>query len=232
MEAMAFAERFSMRRAWHARAGFTANLRNPFVLCLCLSLSLHGLLLLMPMAARIPLGEAHVSTPLPALKLRLHMKTVRVESASHMAMPLVANVPVPKGHVVRATPARSTIAIQKDVVVPPEPVQSAAPSFNLEELRAQARNLTRNPPDQLVRGVGTNRNTAPAVAQDSLDRPILEALSRRLGKNMVVASEQIMADGSRMIRFAGNTCLHIPQHLPDWQISTMGPTILVPTNCL
>jgi hypothetical protein len=44
-------------------------------------------------------------------------------------------------------------------------------------------------------------------------------------------SEQVMNDGSRLIRFSGNMCLHIPQHLPLGRESEVTPTILVPTTC-
>jgi hypothetical protein len=82
----------------------------------------------------------------------------------------------------------------------------------------------------LLRGGGTDRRP-PAAGPDPLDQPLLRALSKRLGRPLNVASEQVMADGSRLIRFSGNLCLRIPRHLPAWQENPFGPTMLVPMTC-
>jgi len=219
-------------------AGPASRAQITFLFCLCASLLLHGLLLVLPTPVNVPRGEAGVVAPLPALKLHLNMKATRVEVASARSPPrgatsAVSSVAVPRGQPVRAAPVRSPLPLQKEVAASPElePEPHATPHFDLDDLRAQARSLAHGSQEQLVRGVAAHRNTSPVVVQDSLDRPILEALSRRLGKTLVVASEQRMSDGSRMIRFAGNTCLRIPQHLPEWQKNPMGATVLVPTNC-
>ena len=233
MEAIVFAERFL------ARARTLLRAQKPFRLCLCASLLLHGIVLMVSAAVSVPRGEAGVVAPLPALNVSLHRKTSRSEALSPPPSSVVvsasanvaANVTVPRGQPLRAAPARSPLPLQKDVDVPVEPEPHATPSLDLDDLKSQARSLAHSAPEPLVRGTGAHRNIAPVPVQDSLDRPILEALSRRLGKTLVVASEQRMSDGSWMIRFAGNTCLRIPQHLPEWQKNSMGATVLVPTNC-
>jgi len=101
----------------------------------------------------------------------------------------------------------------------------------MDELRAQARDLARAPAEQLVRRGDRHDPLVPAVATDPLDAPRLEALARRIGKPLRVASEQRLADGSRMVRFVGNVCLHIPLHLPLGFENSFGPTVLLPTNC-
>ena len=209
----------------------------PFGLFLCISLLLHGLFLVLTRPVKIPLHEVGVVAPLRALNLRLQTKSGRVEtlpiSPSPRAGSVMPSIAVSHERPVRVTPGRASLPPQSEAIAPSEPVIElrSAPHFDLDDLREQARNLPNAPTDLRVRGTGAHRNLTPAPVQDSLDRPILEALSRRLGKTLVVASEQVMSDGSRMIRFAGNTCLHIPQHLPEWLKNPMGATVLVPTNC-
>lgn len=229
MEATVFAERFP------ARARTLLRTQKPLHLCLCASLLLHGIVLLASRAVSVPRGAAGVIAPLPALNVSLHRKTNRVEALpprpSSVVVSASASAVVPRGQPLRAAPARSPMPLQKDADVPAEPEAHAMPTFDLDDLKSQARSLAHSAPEQLVRGTGAHRNVAPFPVQDSLDRPILEALSRRLGKTLAVVSEQRMSDGSWMIRFAGNTCLHVPQHLPEWQKNSMGATVLVPTNC-
>jgi hypothetical protein len=98
--------------------------------------------------------------------------------------------------------------------------------LDVDELRAQARDLARAPAAALVRG--GERRPLPA---DPLDGARLEALARRIGKPLQVASERSLADGSRMIRFVGNVCLRVPRSLPTGFENAFGPTVLLPTNC-
>lgn len=105
-----------------------------------------------------------------------------------------------------------------------------APLLNFDDLREQARRLGAPPAGTLLRG-GYADTPSPAAGPEPLDQPILRALSKRLGRPLNVASEQVMADGSRLIRFSGNLCLRIPRHLPAWQENPFGPTMLVPMTC-
>lgn len=226
MEATSVAERFQVPSIWSLpRVPIT------FRLCLCASLLMHGLVLVMSTAVSVRGEGASALAPLPALNVHLHMKINRVEATSAPSSPVAAGIAAQRRRTVQAVPARSSLARQEDVAVPTEPEPRTTPSFDPDELRAQARSLANNPPAQLVRSGGAHRNLATVPVQDSLDRPILEALSKRLGKTLVVASEQVMSDGSRMIRFAGNTCLRVPQHLPEWQKNAFGATVLVPMTC-
>lgn len=227
-EVMAFAELL-----WVLPAGPVSRARITFLFCLCASLLLHGLLLVLATSVNVPRGEAGIGSSLPVLKLHLNVKAHHARATPDRSLPNVASVAVPRVQPVRAMPARSPLRLQKDVVAPPEPEPEpgAAMPFNLDDLRAQARSLAHSPQEQLVRGVAAHRNTSPVGTQDSFDRPILAALSRRLGKMPAVLSEQRMSDGSWMVRFAGNTCLRVPQHLPEWQKNPMGATVLVPMTC-
>ena len=182
-------------------------------------------------AVRGPLEEVGVVVLLPALNVRLHMKMSRAEVPSVQHSPVVSSVATPRGQAVQSVPARSPLPFQKGVAVPTEPEPRTPPSFDLDDLRAQSRGLAHSPPASLVRGLGAHRNLAPVSVQDLLDRPILDALSRRMGRTLVVTSEQRMSDGGWMIRFADNTCLRVPQHLPEWQRNPMGATVLVPMTC-
>ncbi len=105
-----------------------------------------------------------------------------------------------------------------------------APSLDMEILRQQARQLGREKPgaDTLI-----SRPQAPIAAETPplLERPVLEALSRRLGRTLVVVEEQIIQDGTRRIRFADNLCLDIPRHLTLGQENPFSPTILLPKAC-
>ena len=110
-------------------------------------------------------------------------------------------------------------------------VQSAPPSLpDMESLREQARQLAREQP---ATGLFGSRKTVPEPSDtpDLLDRPILEALSRRIGKPLLVLSEQVLQDGTRRIRFSGNVCLDIPRHLNPGQETPFLPTMLVTKSC-
>ena len=111
------------------------------------------------------------------------------------------------------------------------PVQSAPSSVpDMESLREQARQLAREHP---ATGLFGPRKTVPEPPDtpDLLDRPILEALSRRIGKPLLVLSEQVLQDGTRRIRFSANVCLDIPRHLNPGQETPFLPTMLVTKSC-
>ena len=191
------------------------------------SLLLHGALLWLPVSGQGDRGAS--SAPLPALTLTLKPPamhaTVPVATPSSAVPTLSRRGDPPRARSLpRAAPAAS--------VAPLAPVTTQAatpPRLDLDELRAQARDLARAPAELRVRGGDRPDQQVPAT--DPLDAPRLEALARRIGKPLRVASEQRLADGSRRIRFVGNVCLHIPQHLPPGFENSFGPTVLLPTNC-
>lgn len=191
------------------------------------SLLLHGALLWLPVRGlRDPVAAA---SPLLTLTLKRPARAGPVPATA--LPPSVQAKPVPRGEPLRGRPAPRPLALPAAVLPESDvPLAASERRLNMDQLREQARDLARAPAEQLVRG-GDRRPGAPAVAPDLLDRPILAALSRRIGKPLRVASEQRLADGSRMIRFVGNVCLHIPQQLSLGQENAFGPTLLVPTNC-
>jgi hypothetical protein len=82
-----------------------------------------------------------------------------------------------------------------------------------------------------VRKMGTDRAIVNAPTASIEDRPILGALARALGARPRVLQETVQNDGSRVIRFSGNRCLHVPAHIPYWREGGAGPIELVVTNC-
>ena len=109
-----------------------------------------------------------------------------------------------------------------------QPVPSRVP--DMESLREQARQLAREQPATGRFGPGKTVPEPPDTP-DLLDRPILEALSKRIGKPLLVLSEQVLQDGTRRIRFSGNVCLDIPRHLNPGQETPFLPTMLVTKSC-
>ena len=101
----------------------------------------------------------------------------------------------------------------------------------MEDLRAQARRVVPESHDASVRGTGADQKAHAQGVSDLLDRPMLDALSRRIGKPLVVMEERVMNDGSRKIRFAGNLCMHIPRFLNRGMESQFVPTMFVPMLC-
>ena len=75
------------------------------------------------------------------------------------------------------------------------------------------------------------RGFSTLAASAALDGARFEALARRIGKPLLVASERPLADGSRIVRLVGNVCLRVPRNLPMGFENAFGPTVLVPTNC-
>ena len=218
---------FAERLLWLA-AGLSSRVQSSFRVGLCVSLLLHALLLAVWTAPGAPRVDPGRGAPLPALKLRLHMPEARVETPSAVPPPGASGLARARRTGVLAVPARPPVPLAKEAVAATEP---PPPSFNVDNLRAQARSLAHRPSESLVRRPEPHRNLAPAADPAALDRPFLDALSRRLGRTLVVASETAMSDGSRLIRFADNTCLRVPQHLPEWQKNPMGATVLVAMTC-
>lgn len=205
-----------MHSAWDIPGGPTLKPDRRLLYLLSASVLLHGLILTLPgshgnrsLSDRMALPiQASIRVPGPQPERRF--------AESSTAEPGTAHKPPPR-------------PMTKTWVAPlPESDTSARSSFNLENLREQARSLAKEAPDQYLRGTNSLRQ---AATPDLIDRPILDALSKRLGQPLRVMSEQILNDGSRFIRFAGNTCLHIPQHLTFVRASKFTQTILLPTNC-
>ena len=192
------------------------------------SLLLHAALLWVPVCGlRDPAAGAAL---LPPLTLTLKSPARRATASVATPSPRPLATLTRRGDRLSARPLPRAVAAAP--VGPLEPVTTQAPAqrrLNMDELRAQARDLARAPAEQLVRG--SDRPGQLAFAPDPLDAPRLEALARRIGKPLRVASEQRLSDGSRMVRFVGNVCLHIPQHLPLGFENSFGPTVLLPTNC-
>lgn len=62
------------------------------------------------------------------------------------------------------------------------------------------------------------------------DRAIAPALAKALGAPDRVLQETVRVDGSRVIRFSGNRCLHIPTNALSWRESQVAPTEWVVSN--
>jgi len=197
-----------------------------------LSLLLHALLLALPMR----FDARREAAPAPPAVQTLTLRLAVARDAGRSATPARPQATMPRQ---RVTSPRST-ALDRPPASPamPLPAEAAAPIapaastavIDLDALRAQARDLARRPEEPRT-PVGGERPAAQHAAPDLLDRPRLDAVARRIGKPLRVAAEEVLADGSRMIRFTGNVCLHIPAHLPSAQENPFGPTVLLPTNC-
>lgn len=222
MTATACTERFSRIRRGAAEASR---------LCVCLgaSLLLHGALLRLSVAE---LRDQHAGTaPLPAVTLTLMPLALRATASAATPSPAAVAPLVAHGDVLRDRPLPRSVTAAPVASSESDAMSVASERrLDLDKLRAQARDLAHAPAEQLIRG-GERPSAPPAAVPDLLDRPLLDALSRRIGKPLRVASEQRLADGSRMVRFVGNVCLHVPQHLPLGRENAFTPTVLVPTNC-
>lgn len=203
--------------------------------CLGVSLLLHGALLWLP--AR---GLRERSAPVPVMTLTLKSSRAAQPVAAPSPATPVASFAVRGGaRHFHAPPHAATSRALSASRVPPAASEAAAtpaespstsaespPRLDVDALRAQARDLARTPAAGPVRG-GERRLPPP----DPLDGARLEALARRIGKPLQVASERPLADSSRMVRFVGNVCLRVPRNLPMGFENAFGPTVLLPTNC-
>lgn len=206
-------------------------------LCVFLSVLLHGLILLRPgFTDRAP-DDGLDRAPIRA-SIRMLPRAHPVGESSVVANTVrPASDPVSRDAI--TVPAKRTKddrqitigPLAKERAVEPVMEVPSPPAINLEDVRAQARGLAVEAPPELVRGTRARRNPPENAVPDLLDRPVLEVLSKRIGRPLVVASEQLMNDGSWMIRFSDNICLHIPRHLSLGADGGVVPTMLVPTTC-
>ena len=191
------------------------------------SLLLHGALLWLPVG-----GLRDPTALLPPLVLTFKSPAIRTSASVAAPSPRPLATVARRGDPSRARSLPRAAPAAPVAQLEPVTTQAAAQrGVTMDELRAQARDLAHAPAEQLVRRGDRHDPLVPAVATDPLDAPRLEALARRIGKPLRVASEQRLADGSRMVRFVGNVCLHIPLHLPLGFENSFGPTVLLPTNC-
>ena len=200
--------------------------KNLLHLAICASLLLHALIL--AGSGKWTRQRTDSQTP-----YRLHL---RLSAPAEWHQPVLPERQfVPPAHLTggatQPTPLR-----QEGRVTPPAMLMPAddgkrvsPPPLNQEDLRQQARQLSleraetdvlrRRPPDE----------TAPLP--DLIDRPILDALARRIGRPLTALEETTLPDGARRVRFSGGLCLDIPQHLPYGTENAFGPTLLVPKAC-
>lgn len=193
------------------------------------SLLLHALIL-------VGTGERagqHTGSQTP---LQLHLRLPAPVARSLPALP--DNHPAPSGRLTDGAAQSAHLAPprQEQRAAAPETISSpmtanppASPRLNQENLRQQARQLgleraesgvlRRRPPDE----------TAPPP--ELIDRPILDALARRIGRPLTALEESTLPYGARRIRFSGDLCLDIPRHLPYGSENAFGPTLLVPKAC-
>lgn len=200
------------------------------------SLALHAAVLLLPRPAR-----EHLPGPPSPVVGRVHLRLTPATAATEGQVPRVsiggAGATAPS-----SSPRRSNSEAKREAreaaqesdrdphesnrVVPISPPQEAGSSLDVEGMRQQARGMRTE--QQRAPGWTAER---PSPGADALDRPALEALARRLGQPVEGAREEVLADGSRRIRFSGGTCLNIPRHLPLGRENTIGPTLLLPETC-
>ena len=197
------------------------------------SVLLHGLILALPASFE---NRASSSIKRQAIQAKIRVQVAhtitKVVSEPVQSEDRLIPRPVRETRFAPATdlrPARQPRISNTRTVAVPDPAR--APSFNVEDLREQARALAKEPSNRIAGGVSSNRHASEKAPPDLVDRPMLETLSKSLGQPGHVMSEQIMNDGSRFVRFAGNTCLHIPRHLPFGRENEFTQTILLPTNC-
>ena len=206
-----------------------------FAVALGLSLLLHAVLAAWPNLGKLALQPAS-SDKLPPIR-SMHVSLTHVADARELSL-TVSPRPISQGSA--ATPAAagkprqpppSRFQAPSNVVLEATaPATPGVPRFDLDELKAQARQLPLHNPKDFADS-GSRPGKAEPATPDILDRPALQTLAKRLGQRPDVVSEQTLSDGSRRVRFSGNVCLHIPRYLPLGRESEFGPTILVPTNC-
>jgi len=96
-------------------------------------------------------------------------------------------------------------------------------AIDMEAIRNQIRHMDSD-------WTATKRSPAgPAASVE--ERPILSALANALGERPRVLQETVQNDGSRLIRFSGGRCLHVPAHVPYWRQGGPVPVEWVVTNC-
>jgi hypothetical protein len=98
-------------------------------------------------------------------------------------------------------------------------------AIDMETIRDQISNMD---PDWTA----TTTRGAPAGSTALFEeRPILGGLANALGERPSMPQETVQNDGSRLIRFSGGRCLHVPAHVPYWKLGGPFPVEWVVTNC-
>ena len=205
---------------------------------LAVSLLMHAALLLLPIDAsprRAALTERAAGTILRLVLLPSAVaNTTRVLPSRAPATTATRAAPPAAPSTRPARAERSARrASQASVDVPPPPVaprdEPTPATLAPDALRAQVRDAIRQ---------GAKAPFGPATEAPSegdaptlFDRPLLDALARRVGRPLQVTREQRLADGSWRIRFAGGVCMHVPRELPVALDNAFGPNIALTTNC-
>ncbi len=221
-----------------------AERRFAFLLSMAASLAVHAVVLFLfgAVPKKTEIAGEPAAPPLP-LRLTLQHRTLPADSPTTLqgASQAPAQERQEKASLPPTTASRVSRAERRDPIpaadgTPEQATENRseetaagkqpAPVLDMESLRRQARELK---PEQrsLVRG----REAFPAPPAESSDRPALEALARHLGQPADGIREEVLADGSRRIRFRGGACLRIPRFLPLGMESQTGPTVLLPETC-
>ena len=186
--------------------------RWSFPVALAISLLLHVLVLSLQ-GGRAVRGQ---SPPRLSLTLRsLPEKIVPAELAEAIDRRAVRGVPVRA----MAHPLTSSVATRAEKTT--SSPTGTSPTLDMETIRNQARKLVGETPSGGVRN-------ASAIA---LRNPTQSAIAKAIGGDTPVFSETVLADGSRFVRFKGNTCLRVPAHVPHWRDTGVVPVQWVVTNC-
>ena len=200
-------------------------------LAVCLSLLLHALILV---GSEKWAGQHPGDKTAPRLHLRLSSTAVQNQPAlperllvrpAHLTgsttKPALPTSPLPPRQKLRTVPPAQTPS-------PDDGKRTALPSLDREDLRQQARQL------RLARtetGVLRPPSAKTPPLPELIDRPVLDALARRIGQPLTTLEESTLPDGTRRIRFNGGLCLDVPRHLPYGAENPFGPTLLVPKAC-
>ena len=205
------------------------------------SLLLHAALLFPPIGG----APRRTVIPEPPTRAALTM-TLRPPSAgdaarassdrTHTTLPATTPAPLhPVGRPARpAPPARIAGApVVESPARPAEPRDAPArTALDPDALHAQIRDAARQGARaSSVTGFPAPANSAASGAATLLDRPVLDALARRVGRPLQVTHEQRLADGGWRIRFAGGVCIHVPRELPVALDTTFGANVALTTNC-
>ena len=204
---------------------------------LAVSLLIHAALLLLP----INTSPRRTIFPLqPAgTDLRLMLRPLAADNA-HRPSPVNTPATAPARAAPPAWTARPTLPRQRGgeaiIDAPPLPAEPRdEPAHTLldpDALHAQILDAVRQgtkapfPSASPATPTSTQRDT-PTL----FDRPLLDALARRVGRPLHVVSEQRLADGSWRIRFAGGVCMHVPREQPAALDNPFGPNVALTTNC-
>ncbi len=162
-------------------------------------------------------GPNPVSSSLLRLKITLRASPEKLSVTPPLEP--VAALPV-RG---RALPKPSALAVSR----PPRegasvmPAPAPTPTLDMDAIRQQAREVGQG------MAVNGNARTAGAIGQKT---PVASPLERALAHQPIL-SETTLADGTRFVRFKGNTCLRVPAHVPSWRDPGVVPVQWMVTNC-